>query len=419
VRIPRPPAAAVAVSLCLLVLTSAAAFATSRAIDRRADQLLDERARQAAQTLDRRTVVYVEKLISLRGQFSAAPDNIPTPREYDSFLRSQAISSRFPELQTMTFVQAIRDRDRRSFLARLRRETAASGLAYPAIRGISPPGRRDEYAVITYVYPVERNVSAVGVDLIVDPVRRGAINRARDRAAPTSPAPVRLVQRPDALSVVYYLPVYAGPDQQPPVDQRKRRFVGTVATAVRLDDLTRGLTAETDDDVRIYDLGYADGRVLRRLIHSTRPGTSSEHTSDDLRITTGGRRWILTYGSDDAIVGDLERLVPVLIGVLGALVSLLAGAVVASATSGRRQALADLEASRNELARSNEELERFAFLASHDLQQPLRTVSGFLELLERQQGEKLDDRGREYIHYARGTRRSSSCARRSPTRRPR
>ena len=126
-RIPRPPAAAVAVSLCLLVLTSAAALATSRAIDRREDQLLDERARQAAQVLDRRTVVYTEKLISLRGAFSAAPDNIPTPRQYDTFLRSQAISSRFPELQTMTFVQYVRERDRRSWLSRLRRESLCGG----------------------------------------------------------------------------------------------------------------------------------------------------------------------------------------------------------------------------------------------------------------------------------------------------
>ena len=408
-RLPRPTVPSVAVTLCLLVLTSAAALATSRSIDRREEQLLNERARQAAEMIDRRTNTYLEKLNGTRGLFSAAPDGIPTPREYDTFLRSQEISRRVPEMQSVTFIQEIRDRDRDAVIRRLRRETASSGLPYPELQGIEPAGARDRYGLITYVYPISRNRGAVGIDLLVDPVRRGAINRARDSARAMSPAPVRLVQQPDELSMVLYLPIYAGPDQTPAPEDRERRFVGTVGTGIELDDLVRDTAAESDDDVRLYDLGYAGARTLRRLIHSTRPDASTERRSRDQPLVTAGRRWILTYSSDDNLVGELERAVPILIGALGALVSLLAGAVVASATSGRRKALAELEATTIELARSNEELERFAFLASHDLQQPLRTVSGFLELLLRQQGEQIDERGHQYIDMAlRGTRQMSS-----------
>jgi signal transduction histidine kinase len=405
-RLPRPTLPSVAVTLCLLVLTSAAALATGRSVERREDQLLDERAQQAATIVDRRTDSYVEKLVSTRGLFSSSADGIPLPREYDSFLRSQEISRRIPEIQSITFVQEVARAQRRAVIRRLQRETAASGLPYPAIRRFEPPGERDRYGVITYVYPVTRNRGAVGADLLVDPVRRGAINRARDTARPVSPAPVRLVQTPDALSVVMYLPMYAGPDQTPPAADRAGRFLGTIGTGIELRDLMRGTAA----DVRLYDLGYPGGRTLRRLIHSTRPDNAGgERISRDLELQTAGRRWILTYGSDDPLVGEIERAVPVLIAVLGALVSLLAGAVVASATSGRRKALADLEASRNELARSNEELERFAFLASHDLQQPLRTVSGFLELLVRQKGDDLDARGHQYVDMAlRGTKQMSA-----------
>ncbi|MCR6631356.1 MAG: ATP-binding protein [Magnetospirillum sp.] len=54
-----------------------------------------------------------------------------------------------------------------------------------------------------------------------------------------------------------------------------------------------------------------------------------------------------------------------------------------------------------ELARSNTELEQFAYIASHDLREPLRMVSSFLTLLERHLDDRMDDEAREFMGYAR------------------
>jgi signal transduction histidine kinase len=419
----RPSSLALAVFLGILAIALIASVFTYRQVDRRADQELDERARNVAQSIDRRIETYTEKLFGVRGAFAGSEE--VTHDEYETFLGTQEVGRRYPGVLALGYADLLPDANRSAFIRRQDRNAKRARLGYPDLV-IRPNAERPGTVAITYLHPVGANRAAYGLDLMSEAARRTALVLSRDGALPVATAPIRLVtETTDQEGLLIMLPRYAGKNQRPPREQRLTLFRGAAFVAIRLPDLIRSAVSTGPGvDLEIYDVG-AVGTVPARLragdeAFDLRGGAQAPSAdNEDSRIfdlQTAGRQWRVYYATDEDLVGGTERAVPWLILILGIIVAALAAAAVSFARSAQARAVriadqmtSDLQASQTELARSNEELERFAFLASHDLQQPLRTVNGFLQLLELRHGNELKGRAREYVEYAlRGTRQMST-----------
>ncbi|MEO7982304.1 MAG: CHASE3 domain-containing protein [Sporichthyaceae bacterium] len=215
-----------------------------------------------------------------------------------------------------------------------------------------------------------------------------------------------------------------------------RRAVATPAiAAVRADGPSQRSFSQAEagrarfDQIRV-ELARLRAPVLAEQVTSGAELTRSQHRLDvilavalvGLLLLVGVafwalRRWVtrplgrLGTEVDQVEAGDLAHRVDVTgapqeILVLAGQVDRMRARVVANASLAERAraeatgARALVEAQAEDLRRSNTELEQFAYVASHDLQEPLRKVASFCQLLERRYKGQLDERGEQYIEFA-------------------
>ncbi|NLT68804.1 MAG: DUF4118 domain-containing protein [Acidobacteria bacterium] len=155
------------------------------------------------------------------------------------------------------------------------------------------------------------------------------------------------------------------------------------------------ITHWSDGCARMYGIDAKDavGRVSHELLQTEFPEPPEQiyktlretgrwegevkHTKADGSVLTISSQWVLQNSVSDYAI--LE---------------------ICSDVTAIKRTEESLRKVTRELRRSNQELENFAYIASHDLQEPLRGITGFLTLLQRRYAGRLDEKADEYIRYA-------------------
>jgi signal transduction histidine kinase len=399
----------------LLLLTAAATWAAAdRVHDRQREQLTDD-AQDAVAAIDRRMDDYGQVLRGAAGLYAAS--NTVSYREFHDYFADQDIARRFPGVQVIGSASYVPRAGIPDYTRRTRAAIKASRLKgygpfrpYPKLTA-----GESEALIVDHLEPPPGNGRAFGLNFLSEPRRRTAALLARRTGDPASTAPIALVQTGgQSLGIDLFVPVYSGP----PRSGEPRRWAGVVYAAFRIDNLLRGILGPMGDArVEVYDLGSAakvppGTPITRRAVafdlrpdHRDKNINNSNHTRVET-LEVAGRRWAVAYTRPGSSLSSGERAVPWLIAIAGVLVSLLAAALLRTLATSRRRAVAlaqemtgELREREEQLKASNEELEHFAYLASHDLQEPLRTITSYTGLLGSRAGDALDDRAKSWLGF--------------------
>ncbi|WP_114284730.1 CHASE domain-containing protein [Candidatus Halocynthiibacter alkanivorans] len=361
------------------------------------DEHFNRLAQEQSQAIQAKIEASTAALRSVRGLFDASDD--VTRAQFGEFIESLEVDD---YIQALEWIPRVRYAERPGY-EDLAREDGLSEfqLTERTSQGaIVPAGVRDEYYPVYFVEPVVGNEKAIGFDLGSSATRLAALREARSSGGEVASARITLVQETgEQFGFLIFVPVYEGADTPTSAQDREAQLRGFGLGVYRMGDLVasasiRGNSDTSGIEVFIFDKTAETGQQL--LFPKDSGFESDESIPSRLRLVSdinfSGRTWrIVSVPSADSVFTS-TFLTPWLVMVLGFLITGFAALYLNVVLNRKRYAdtlvetrTAELvavnlerEQIMAELKRSNEDLESFTFVASHDLKAPLRGIDNLV-----------------------------------------
>ena len=234
-----------------LVITWSVWFISDSHVEQHVAEHFQFEVEEARQRIFKRMLDYEQVLRGGVALFDTL-ERTPTRQEWRRYVRTLQIQTYFPGIQGIGFSTMLAPSDLQAHVDAVREE------GFPDYR-VRPEGERRLYSAIVYLEPFDwRNQRAFGYDMFSNPMRRSAMERARDTGEPSVSGRVILVQetREDVQAgFLVYLPVYRSGLPTDTMLQRRQALIGFVYAPFRVSDLMEGILGSETPDVgfALYD----------------------------------------------------------------------------------------------------------------------------------------------------------------------
>lgn len=248
---------------------------------------------------------------------------------------------------------------------------------------------------IAYIIPEDKNAAAIGLDVAHETNRLRAALNARDSGKAQITGPIVLVQDAGKTpGFLFYAPFYRQPSNT--LSERRANFLGMVYAPFVVAELMRGTLEQQQRD--IY-LRISDNNTV--LYDEFEQIAGKHRHSSNYTLKIYGREWQIATASSPSFWTNTDDSQPKIILLCGLIIDAMLLILFISLSRAHRRSFnfaqrmqasseenaAALTQTIHKLEQSNHQLERFAFVASHDLREPLRTLCNFSELLKNDTGE--------------------------------
>ncbi|HYD17919.1 MAG TPA: CHASE domain-containing protein [Patescibacteria group bacterium] len=394
------PVVTLAALVIPLVVTLVAWRQVSLQAEEKAGGRFERMVEESARAFQYRLEAYEQAMLSGIGLF-AGSDSVSRD-EWHNFAEAIRLRQRLPGLRGISFAQYLNPETLPKFLQERRAE------GDPEFR-VHPEGAEALY-VLKYIEPRDGNEPALGFNLGAERWRREAAEIAAATGGPALTRRIELVQDDEkSPAFVMMVPLYYPGLPAATSAERWAALRGWVSAPFNAAPFLRDLTVAQgmDFDMTVYDTPDADPS---RTVLQTGPDRDAQFVVSRV-LPVEQHKWLFTWRSTPVFekkVASSEAAIILfggllMTGLFGMLLTVLGkraddvDRIVEMRTAELREREANLATVIDKLTQSNAELERFAYIVSHDMQEPIRAVANFSSLLWHQYETRLDAGGKKYL----------------------